>query len=380
MKRRLLRAALVLALLAGAVILVLWLTRPDPVRVVVAPVARGRVEETVANTRAGTLEACRRARLAPPTGGTVVQLPVKAGDAVREGDLLLELWNRDLDAQARLALAEIASAGAREREACLLAEQARREAGRLAALGREGIAATDAVEQARAKADAQDAACQAARSAGEQARARLGVVGAERQRTVLRAPFDGIVADVTAELGEIVTPSPPGIPTPPAVDLIEQGCLYVTAPFDEVDAPRVRPGMTARITLDALPGRVFQGRVRRVAPFVLDREKQARTVDVEAELLDEREIAGLVPGYSADVEVLLSAREGVLRVPTEAIGENNRVLVLAEGRLVAREIGVGAANWQFTEVARGLVEGDRIVLSLDREGVAPGARAVAEER
>ena len=62
---------------------------------------------------------------------------------------------------------------------------------------------------------------------------------------MLTAPFDGVVAEVNAELGEYVTPSPPGIPTPPAVDLIDDRCLYVTAPIDEVDAPEIRTGMPA---------------------------------------------------------------------------------------------------------------------------------------
>jgi hypothetical protein len=49
---------------------------------------------------------------------------------------------------------------------------------------------------------------------------------------------------VTGEVGEFTTPSPPGIPTPPAVDLIDDSCLYVSAPMDEVDAPRLKTGAT----------------------------------------------------------------------------------------------------------------------------------------
>ena len=134
------------------------------------------------------------------------------------------------------------------------------------------------------------------------AEARVDVTKAHLERTQLYAPFAGVIAEINGELGEFVTPSPVGIPTPPTVDLIDASCLYISAPIDEVDAPRVRAGLPARISLDAFPDRVFPGHVRRVAPYVLDQEKQARTVEIEAEF-DDPEKAGLLAGYSADVEV-----------------------------------------------------------------------------
>jgi HlyD family secretion protein len=204
------------------------------------------------------------------------------------------------------------------------------------------------------------------------------VARAALERTILVAPFDGIIAELNAELGEVVTPSPPGIPTLPAVDLIEEGCLYVVAPLDEIDGRSVRTGQPARITLDAFPDRQFGGTVRRIAPYVLDREKQARTLDVEVEIDDPGSIPALIPGYSADVEIILERREDVLRIPAESISGEERVLVLTDGLLEEKRIETGVANWQFVEVTSGLAEGESIVLSLDRAGVAAGARAVAE--
>ena len=64
----------------------------------------------------------------------------------------------------------------------------------------------------------------------------------------------------------------------------------------------------ARITLDAFGKRTFDGRVRRIAPYVTDREKQARTVDVEVEFISPPDDVQLLPGYSADVEILLDTR------------------------------------------------------------------------
>jgi HlyD family secretion protein len=206
------------------------------------------------------------------------------------------------------------------------------------------------------------------------------VARATLTRTVLRAPFDGVIAKITGEMGEFAMPSPPGIPTPPAIDLIDDSCLYVTAPIDEADVARVRAGQSAYVTIQALPGRRFPGRVRRIAPYVVDLEKQARTVDVEVEFSNPDDVKALLVGYSADVEIILDARENALRIPTQALLENHRVLVLPAGSdtLEERHIQTGIANWSFTEVLSGLQQGDRIVLSVERSGVVAGARAVAE--
>ena len=376
--RSLLRRALVLIIAAIAVYATWRYLQPRPVGVVVARVERGWVESTVANTRAGTIKACRRSKLAPQAGGQVSRLPVREGDRVEEGDLLLEVWNEDLKSQLLLSESEARATTARAEQACLSAGLAVREERRLSQLYESRVIDEQALDRAQADRDTTRAACQAARATADESKSRVEVARAALERTVLRAPFDGIVAALNAEVGEVVIPSPPGIPTPPAIDLIEEGCLYVTAPIDEIDGRQVRPGQRARVTLDAFPGRSFPGTVRRVAPYVLDVEKQARTLDVEVAIDDPRSIPNLLPGYSADVEVLLERRENVLRIPTEAISGENRVLVLANGTLEEHKIERGISNWQFVEVASGLSEGEQIVLSLDRAGVKAGAMAVAE--
>ena len=118
----------------------------------------------------------------------------------------------------------------------------------------------------------------------------------------------------------------------------------------------------------------------RSPPYVLDVEKQARTVDVEVDFANPEDTAAMLPGYSADVEIVLERREQTLRVPTEAVLEGNRVYLLTAGGMIEeRSFEAGIANWQYTEVVSGLHAGDAVVLSVDREGVEPGARAVAEQ-
>ena len=355
-----------------------YFTRPKPVDVALATAEPGVVERTVANTRAATVTACRRAKLAPPTGGQIAKLRVRKGDRVKQDQVLLELWSEDLRAQVQLAHDQLSATQARADQACLSADLAQRDAKRAEQLRTERFISEEALDKAISQAKAQHAACTAANADIAQARSNVEVARANLSRHELRAPFDGVVAEVTGELGEFTTPSPPGIPTPPAIDLIDDRCMYVTAPIDEVDVARVRVGQKAFITIEALPGQRFPARVRRIAPYVLDLEKQARTVDVEVELANPEDVKQLLVGYSADAEIVLEEKTSVVRVPTPAIIEGNRVLVLEDGVLREQQLQTGIANWEHTEVRSGVREGQKVVVSVEREGVVAGAKAVAE--
>jgi HlyD family secretion protein len=370
----------VLVLIGATLAYAAWhFTRPQPPEVELATIARGAVESTVVNTRAGTVSACRRAKLAPAAGGQIVRLWVKEGDRVKAGQPLLELWNRDLAAQRELAARQLATSEERRREACIMADNARHNAERTEQLAAQGFVSPQRGEDARAEARARQASCAALAADVARAQAQIRVTLAGLERTTLNAPFDGIVAEVTGEIGEVATPSPPGIPTPPAVDLIDDSCLYVSAPMDEVDAPRLKTGQPARISLDALPGRTFSGHVRRIAPYVTEVEKQARTVDVEVDF-DTPPRNALLVGYSADVEAIIERRDNVLRVPTQAIQQDGTVLVLGrDDRLEARRLKTGLANWAFTEIVAGLDAGDRVLLSFDDEKVKAGVKVKAAQ-
>ena len=361
-------------LIAAAASAVWWNTRAKPVEVSVQLVVQGTVEETVANTRAGTVKACRRARISPATGGQIETLTVRKGDRVTRGQLLFELWTKDLKAQISLANAELQTRIAYREQACVNAAIAKRDVERLAPLFKRKLVSSEDIDIARTKVKAARAGCTAATSAIEESRQRRELARVEIERRQLRAPFDGIVAEVNGEVGEFITPSPPGIATPPAVDLIDDSCLFVSAPIDEVDASRIEVGQIARVSLDAFRDRQFPARVRRIAPYVVDFEKQARTVEIEATFDTGVITPGLLlPGYSADVEVVLERRDAVLRIPSEVLLENNTVYVVENGQAVKRVLKIGLSNWRHTEVLSGLSKGDRIITSLDAKGLQEGA-------
>lgn len=372
MRRWLIRIAVLVVLVVAGLALRATVLRPDPIEVKAAPLAKGRVEETVTNTRAGTVKARRRAQLAPEVGGRVVAIARREGERVRAGEVLMRLDASLGDAQVTLSRREVQTAEAQRQQACFSAERARRELGRISRLAKEGIVSTDLLDQAQTSAETTEAACRAARAAVEQARAAVNLSTKRVDQTVIRAPFDGIVADLSVEIGEFTTPSPPGMPIPPVMDLIDPDSVYVSAPMDEVDSARIAPGQPVRVTIDAYPGRSFPGRVTRVAPYVLDREEQNRTVEIEA-VLDNPDAVRLLPGTSADVEVILQVRDGVLRLPTPALLEGGKVLVVKDGKLEERTVRTGLKNWDWTEVLEGLAPGDLVVTSLDKPEIKAGA-------
>lgn len=352
-----------------------YFTRPPPPRVQLIKVARGVVEATVSNTRAGTVKACHRAKLSSPSGGQIVHLLVKKGERVKANQVLLELWNNDLQAQASLSREQLITSQSQAAQACLQADLAEKEYERARQLQVRGFISAEGLDLKTSNARVARAGCHAAKSQIEQARSRITAANATLDRMVLRAPFDGIVADISGELGEYATPSPPGIPTPPAIDLIDDRCLFVSAPIDEVDAANIKVGQNAKITLDAIKGKSFAGRVKRIAPYVLEIEKQARTVEVEVDFTDPPTEQNLLAGYSADVEIVHASHPNVLRIPTQSLQEGKLVLVYKpDGMLDARSVTTGLGNWEQTEILSGLAEGERIVLTLDQASIKAGAK------
>jgi HlyD family secretion protein len=370
------RIGVVAAIVAVIVILKLTVFRPKPVPVTLHRVARGTVEETVSNSKAGTVTARRRARISPQIGGQIEFIGPRDGAVVKAGDVLLRINDRDLRANLALARAEVLTAEASAREACFTADQAGRNLKRSENLREQNIVSDEILEQLRSVRDAAAARCEAAKASVEQGRSAIGVAQANLDKTVLRAPFDGIVADLKAEVGEWASPSPAAMMIPPIYDIIDPTSIYVKAPLDEVDAGKVVTGLPTRLTLDPFPGKSFSGHVAKVAPYVQDAEQQNRTLEIEAEFDDAAFSRTLLPGTSADVEIILRKKDNVLRIPSFAILEGDRVLKLVNGKLDGTPIKTGLRNWEFAEVLEGLQENDAIVVSLDRAEVKEGARAV----
>ena len=200
------RSLIALAALAVAVAAVMWFGRSKPVSVVVAEVQRGKVEATIANTRAGAVETCQRAKLSI-TGGRIEVLTVKEGDRVKKGQLLMKLWNDDQQAQQALAVAQLEMSRKRVGEACTLAEAAEREAKRQTDLRIKGFVSTAREDAARSTPT--HVTSRGREPTLDRRRRASTSLASNRAAPLLVAPFDG-TAKIVGEIGEYSTPSPPG--------------------------------------------------------------------------------------------------------------------------------------------------------------------------
>jgi len=361
------RALVIAGIIAAGFLLKATVLAPEPIPVKTTVVSRGIIDSTVTNSKAGTIRARQRARLSTEIGGRVVEITHREGGVVAQGELLLLLNDSTLRAQENQALEAIRASDAHYQEMCITKDKARREYNRKRKLAAQNIVSEDLLDQLMHVYQAAQAACDAADAKRQEVRASRAGAAANLDKVSIYAPFSGVIAEVNVEVGEWVTPSPEGI-----IDLINQESLYVSAPMDEIDSGRIKPGLPVRVTVDSRPGETFLGKVTRIAPYVLDIEAQNRTVEIEVELDDLEISSSLLPGTSADVEVILQTLEDAPRIPTTALFQNNRVLVVEDDVLVEREIETGLRNWDYVEVKSGLEEGEVVVTSLDRVEVEAG--------
>ncbi len=379
MRRWILRAVVLCAL----ALLVSWIfarwRAPEPILVDVVHAELGSVRSSVVNTRAGTVVARTRASIAPEISGAVITLPARRGARVSRGELLLSLDDSVLVAHVALAEAACGVLESELQRSCIARERAEREYERHRQLLASGVVTADRVDELESDRQLHASECDVARARLEQARAEAAVARAELARTRLLAPFDGIVAEVTVELGERVLPLLGSGLASGAVELYDPATLHVTAPIDEVDSGRLAVGATALVTLDSRPAALLEGRVVAIAPYVLDVEEQNRTVEVEVELAPE-DLLGMLPGTSADVEVVCERREYVLRLPTSALQPGGIVLLLENDTLVERRVERGLSNWEWTEVRAGLDGSERVVLPRGQAGLQAGAPASEARR
>lgn len=350
---------------------------PTITQVSVVRVEKGDVESTVANTKAGTVKACRRAGLSPSIGGQISELPYAEGSSVKKGALLLKIWSEDIDAEINRAQKAILASMDASEASCLQATASRRTAERSRYLRQSQTISQESYEQSNTQALVNEANCKAQKANIASAYANLRVAETQLKRTRLYAPFAGVIAKINGELNEYVTPSPAGTTGMTVIDLIEPGCFKVTVPIDEVDAPKVNVGMAARVSLDAWRGRVFEASVERLGAYVVDSAKQARTVEVDLTFKDKKDLKDLLVGYSADADIILEIQRDVIRIPAETLVNDHEVLVLNPdtGLLENRVISTGLSNWSFVEITQGLNVGDQLVTSVGQEGVEAGRPA-----
>ncbi len=379
-------------------------------------------------TAAGYVVADRQSVLAAKFTGRLAKLNVAEADFVKKGEVVAELDHTELDAALDQAKAEVAEAEAEMQRLVKAAAQADAELAAAKAsletvvaeneqykillaqaerlLQRdERLLKTDAVPRSEAEdrrtifegleakidwnqkrvveaerriavVEAQAAAARAAVDSAEARRksavARVQVVESQRDESFIYAPFDGMVTEKAAEIGEIIAPISIGgsMARGSIVTIADWASLQAEVDVAETQLGRVRPGQRAAITVDAIPDKVFPGRVRRILPRA-DRSKA--TVKVRVDFLDRDEKA-VLPEMGVRVKFLpddapAGVETGVVRdkivVPREAVQsgpEGAFVWVVSDSVANRRAVQLGPGSGSPAEIVGGLSADEKVVV------------------
>ena len=338
-----------------------------PVAVAFAPVEARDLIERLPLT--GTLEATRQVALAPRTSGRLATVTVELGDAVAAGQVVARL--DDVELRTRLAQAEAALASARatlrQREIDLdhRATLAKRDQ----ELFTQDFIARQEMESSQAQAEGARAMLALARA--ELARAEAA--RREAQEALVQAAVTAPMAGVVAE--RLLDPGAMSGPAQPVVTLVAPGSLKTVVAVGEAVLPRLKPGASATVQVDAFPGRVFAAKVKRVAPVIA---RETRTGPVELEVADAE--GALKPGMFARVELRLSERPQAPAVPRMALVQQQGrqgVFVAEDGKARFVPVTTGLADGDFIEVRQGLSAGQRVI-TLGNHLLRDGAPVQAE--
>lgn len=230
---------------------------------------------------------------------------------------------------------------------------------------------TETIIRKRAVEEARSSLAQA-RASLRQSRALLKYQEAQLDKTLIRSPINGTVLTISTQQGETIAA---GFSAPTLITVADLRRLEVRAYVDEVDVGRVRIGLPAEVRVESYQGRVFRGRVAKIASASTVKDN---VVTYETTIALENAAGLLRPDMTADVTLVLGTRPGVLLVPTEAVHREVRRTITyvlhrekqGKERVETREIRIGIDDGTHTEVTSGLREEEEVVLAgLPRLGV-----------
>lgn len=292
----------------------------------------------------GSIMAAREASVGAMMSAQVKRFHVEPGDRVSEGELLVEMTGEQLT----------------QAEAQFVATQKDWE--RMTRLLEAGAITQQAFDQI-------DAGYQAAKASYDLV----------RESTMIRAPFDGVVAATYLEEGEVFVLMPGGnVSTPAIVEVVQMNKVKVQIAVSERDLPEVRKGLKATVSVAAHPDRVFEGTVTLVEPVV---SAMTRTATAEITIPNGGELLrpGMFANLSLDLrprDVLLVTHDGVLQQE----GTGRYFSMLYEDGVARRvDVELGHTIGEFHEVLAGL-EAGQSVITTGRYRLGDGARvSIAQE-
>ena len=341
----------------------------NAITVKVAPVKRQSLEITVTSTSTGIVKAEKEIKITAQRTGRINKLYVEEGQEVKQGQLLCEIDPAEAMINLQKAEASLMAAKARLAEAKANLEDVERNLKRAEHLYNKGLISKRDIDTARNDYDVSQEDIRFFDAQYKEAKASGGLASLQYRYSFLRAPVSGVISQRPVEVGDMAMPGTL------IAGLVSPENLYIQASIDEVDVGRVSIGQPVKVTMDAYPQRLFNGRVFMISPIVIGIKQQTRTFEVRVSL--DKTDAVIKPGMSADIEIITSSVPNTLLLPTQAVIEKDsgRYVFIKDGdRAVLRKVETGLYNWTFTEIKSGLKEGDLVITTPDKAGLRDGSR------
>jgi HlyD family secretion protein len=354
---------LALAVVAG----VWWLARPAAalVRVAVVHQAAGEAAGAVLNA-SGYVTARLQATVSSKITGKVNEVLIEEGLRVKQGQVLARLDTLTQDANLLLAEAQLAEAKRALAENEVRIKQAEITRGRERRLLDIGAATQADVDNANAEADSYAARLALGQQQVSVAERTVAARRQDRDDTVIRAPFDGVVTTKDAQPGEMISPAAAGggFTRTGICTLVDMRSLETDVDVNESYINRVRPGQHAEAVLDAYPEWRIPATVIAVVPTA-DRQKATVKVRLAFDQLDPRILPDMGVKVAFLAEAAAATTRAEARMPRSALRQNNGqdvVFVVHGDRVERRAVKIGPAPGADVTVISGVGPGEQVVI------------------
>ncbi|MCK9419524.1 MAG: efflux RND transporter periplasmic adaptor subunit [Nitrospirae bacterium] len=351
-----------ISVLVVVVVIIVAMSGKKPISIKVIELKPGELRVIVNATTTSTVKSETEVTLSAQRTGRVIELPVKEGDIVKAGTLIARLDLAEESVQTGNALAQSKATY----------EEAGKNLKRSKDLFNKGMISQQDFDAVRRTHDV----------AKSQYQSSVADADVKSKYSIVRAPFDGVVAKKATEVGELL------LPGKEIATIVNPDRIYILATIDEVDVGRLKMGQPVTITVDAFPGEIYQGTIKRISPIVSGGKLETRTADVWVTFNEKQQ--KIKPGMSADVEILVFTLPFVLSVPSQAVieREGKKQVFTATGSAIKagekavaklKPVEIGETNWSFTQVTKGLVAGEFVITTPEAEGLKDGAKVKIEQ-
>ena len=402
-----------------------WWRNPDLPTIAAETLRRRDLDALV--SASGKIQPKRQVNVSANTMGRVTRLAVQEGERVRAGQFLLEIDPRSLEGQLQRGEASVAAARSSLLQTRTAVEQARATLGlarqnlrRQDELWQEGLTTRESLERAQNEVTVREAELQTREQEIQtreeqikQEQASLATTRYNMSQVTIVSPMDGMITRRNIEEGENVMVGTMNNAGTVLLTIADMSVIESELEVDETDIPAVTLGQEARVTIDAVPGRTFRGRVTEIGNSPIQTGAgqigTPQGTDFKVVITLDEEVPGVRPGFTCTAEITTATRQNVVSVPIQAVTvremlhdetgtlvhepppprpsrfrlfrrpadepiavpaepppghtrmETEGVFVLRDGRAVFVPIKLGIAGERYFEVVSGVTEADQVI-------------------